>query len=60
MTSAYDIPRAIQRADQYKVDSFPQEKHNPATDHDDFANVMSQRIMNRVVRCVNHDRACKE
>jgi len=60
VTLAYDISRAIQQAGQYKVDSFPQEAHDPATDHDDFANVMSQRIMNRVVRCVNHDRTCKE
>jgi hypothetical protein len=60
VTLAYDIPRAIQQAGQYKVDSFPQEDHDPATDHDDFANVMSQRLMNRVVRCVNHDRTCSE
>jgi hypothetical protein len=60
VTLAYDIPRAIQKAGQYKVDSFPQEDHNPATDHDDFANVMSQQIMNRVVRCINGDRTCKE
>jgi hypothetical protein len=45
---------------QYKVDSFPQEKHNPFSDHDDFANVMSQAIMSRVVDCVNNGKTCKE
>jgi hypothetical protein len=56
----YDIPRDIQVAGQYKVDSFPDEHHNPLSDHDDFANVMSQRIMNRVVNCVNRGRTCRE
>jgi hypothetical protein len=56
----YDIPHDIQVAGQYKVDSFPQEAHNPLSDHDDFANVMSQRIMNRVVHCINRNRTCRE
>ena len=56
----YDIPHDIQVAGQYKVDSFPQEHHNPLADHDDFANVMSQRIMNRLVNCVNRGRTCRE
>jgi hypothetical protein len=56
----YDIPHDIQVAGQYKVDSFPQEHHNPLADHDDFANVMSQRIMHRVVRCINRGRDCRE
>ncbi|WP_370949836.1 DUF1996 domain-containing protein [Amycolatopsis sp. cg5] len=56
----YNIPRAIQLAGQYKVDAFPEEKHNPASDHDDFANVMSQCIMTRVVNCINKGRTCRE
>ncbi|MEV6824795.1 DUF1996 domain-containing protein [Amycolatopsis sp. NPDC051102] len=55
----YDIPHDIQVKKQYKVDAFPQEKHNPGSDHDDFANVMSQRIMNGLVNCVNRGRACR-
>ncbi|RSM38224.1 DUF1996 domain-containing protein [Amycolatopsis balhimycina DSM 5908] len=55
----YDIPRDIQLKKQYKVDAFPQEKHNPLSDHDDFANVMSQRIMNGLVNCVNRGRTCR-
>jgi hypothetical protein len=56
----YDIPRDVQLAGQYAVDAFPQEKHNPFSDHDDFANVMSDEIMNRLVQCVNSGRRCKE
>jgi hypothetical protein len=55
----YDIPHDIQVKKQYKVDAFPQEKHNPLSDHDDFANVMSQRIMNGLVNCVNRGRTCR-
>jgi hypothetical protein len=60
VTLIYDIPHDVQVAGQYKVDSFPEEHHNPLSDHDDFANVMSQRIMSRVVNCINHDRTCRE
>ncbi|WP_037303963.1 DUF1996 domain-containing protein [Amycolatopsis orientalis] len=56
----YKIPREIQVAGQYKVDSFPEEDHNPFSDHDDFANVMSDQIMDRLVDCVNEGRKCRE
>ncbi|GHF70772.1 hypothetical protein FHX82_005548 [Amycolatopsis bartoniae] len=56
----YDIPREIQLNGQYKIDSFPEEHHNPASEHDDFANVMSQEIMNRVVGCLDTGRTCQE
>ncbi len=56
----YKIPRAIQVDGQYKVDSFPEEDHNPFSDHDDFANVMPKQIMNRLVGCVNEGRKCRE
>ncbi|MEV6239755.1 DUF1996 domain-containing protein [Lentzea sp. NPDC051838] len=56
----YNIPRDIQQKGQYKVDSFPEEEHNPFSDHDDFANVMSQQIMNRLVNCVNSGKKCRE
>jgi uncharacterized protein DUF1996 len=60
ITLTYNIPLDVQQAGQYKVDSFPSEKHNPFSDHDDFANVMSDAIMNRVVDCVNSGKSCKE
>jgi hypothetical protein len=56
----YNIPQEIQKAGRYAVDSFPEEEHNPFSDHDDFANVMSQQIMNRLVNCVNTGKKCRE
>ncbi|MBN6036798.1 DUF1996 domain-containing protein [Amycolatopsis sp. 195334CR] len=56
----YEIPREVQLAGQYKVDAFPEEDHNPLSDHDDFANVMSNAIMTRVVDCINSGRTCNE
>jgi uncharacterized protein DUF1996 len=42
----------------FAVDSFPAELHKPITDHGDFENVMSTRLMNRVVSCINSGRRC--
>ncbi|WP_033261200.1 DUF1996 domain-containing protein [Amycolatopsis vancoresmycina] len=58
ITLVYDIPHDIQVKKQYKVDLFPSEKHNPLSDHDDFANVMSQSIMNQLVNCINRNKTC--
>ncbi|MFE6613463.1 DUF1996 domain-containing protein [Amycolatopsis sp. NPDC057786] len=60
ITLVYDIPPEIQAAGQYAVDAFAQEKHDPRSDHDDFANVMSQRLMNQLVKCVNSGKRCKQ
>ncbi|PXY28180.1 DUF1996 domain-containing protein [Prauserella muralis] len=60
ITLTYDIPRAVQEAGQYTIDSFPEEDNNPASDHDDFANVMGQDLMNRVVNCINDGQTCNE
>ncbi|MGW4522548.1 DUF1996 domain-containing protein [Amycolatopsis sp. NPDC004378] len=60
VTLVYDIPQDVQQKGQYKVDAFAQEKHNPRSDHDDFANVMSRKIMGRVVNCINSGKACAE
>ncbi|SEP35243.1 DUF1996 domain-containing protein [Amycolatopsis saalfeldensis] len=59
ITLVYKIPHDVQVKGQYKVDSFPEEKHNPRSDHDDFANVMSQSQMNRVVSCINTGKRCQ-
>ncbi|GGP66777.1 DUF1996 domain-containing protein [Saccharothrix coeruleofusca] len=56
----YNIPRDVQVNGQYAVDAFPEEEHNPFSDHDDFANVMGEEIMNRLVDCVNTGKRCKE
>jgi hypothetical protein len=55
---AYDIPRGVQLAGQYQLDSFPEENHNPFSDHNDFANVNSTGTMNRIAACINANRRC--
>jgi hypothetical protein len=60
VTLTYNIPQDVQEKGQYKVDSFPEEEHDPFSDHDDFANVMSNQIMTRVVDCINEGKTCKE
>ncbi|SFW89612.1 DUF1996 domain-containing protein [Amycolatopsis australiensis] len=60
VTLVYDVPQDVQQKGEYKVDAFAQEKHNPRSDHDDFANVMSKQIMGRLVDCINSGKACAE
>ncbi|MFB4266254.1 DUF1996 domain-containing protein [Nonomuraea sp. GTA35] len=54
MTLAYNVPQGP----SYAVDAFPEQKHNPVTDHGDFANVMPDRLMQFVVSCINRGRRC--
>ncbi|WP_188191293.1 DUF1996 domain-containing protein [Nonomuraea sp. SYSU D8015] len=54
MTLAYSVPQGP----SFALDSFPEEKHNPITDHADFANVMPDRLMRFVVDCINRGRRC--
>ncbi|MFC4115391.1 DUF1996 domain-containing protein [Nonomuraea zeae] len=54
MTLAYSVPQGP----SYAVDAFPEQKHNPVTDHADFANVMPDRLMQFVVSCINRGRRC--
>lgn len=49
---------ARNQARSISLDSFPQELHNPVTDHGDFEEVMSQALMQRAVSCINSGRAC--
>ncbi|MFI6811267.1 DUF1996 domain-containing protein [Nonomuraea sp. NPDC050328] len=42
----------------YALDAFPEQKHNPVTDHADFANVMPDRLMAFAVSCINRGRRC--
>ncbi|MGW6985376.1 DUF1996 domain-containing protein [Streptomyces sp. NPDC054932] len=44
---------------RFAVDSFPEQLHKPATDHDDFINVMSNNLMNKAVGCINDGRNCR-
>jgi hypothetical protein len=58
VTIAYDIPLKVQQLGQYALDSFPEENHNPFSDHDDFINVNSERQMQKIAACVNAGRRC--
>ncbi|WP_433796534.1 DUF1996 domain-containing protein [Actinoplanes sp. CA-252034] len=58
ITISYDIPRDVQTRGQYALDSFPEENHNPFSDHDDFINVNSARTMQRIATCINKGRNC--
>ncbi|KAB2348023.1 DUF1996 domain-containing protein [Actinomadura rudentiformis] len=61
MRLTYNINLNRQQLNQgrvYALDSFPEQLHNPVTDHGDFANVMSNRLMNRAVTCINRGQRC--
>ncbi|WP_338423496.1 DUF1996 domain-containing protein [Streptomyces gobiensis] len=60
------IPQMIQRITYdlppgpgFAVDSFPEQLHKPITDHSDFINVMSERLMQKAVNCINQGRTCR-
>ncbi|MGY0059825.1 DUF1996 domain-containing protein [Streptomyces sp. LZ34] len=60
------IPQLVQRityklapgARNFAVDSFPEQLHKPVTDHGDFINVMSSKLMKQAVSCINSGRKC--
>ncbi|WP_250573534.1 DUF1996 domain-containing protein [Nonomuraea sediminis] len=54
MILTYSVPQGP----SFAVDAFPEQKHNPVTDHADFANVMPDRLMAFVVSCLNRGRRC--
>jgi Domain of unknown function (DUF1996) len=50
----YDAPQGR----NFAIDSFPEEGHNPSTDHADFELVMSGDLRARIADCVNSGRKC--
>ncbi|MFE7816088.1 DUF1996 domain-containing protein [Streptomyces sp. NPDC057433] len=58
----YDVPAPTvengQVQNPYAVDGFPEQLHKPITDHNDFINVMDERLMNKVVKCINRGKNC--
>jgi hypothetical protein len=54
MTLVYSVPPGP----SFAVDAFPEQQHNPVTDHADFHNVMPDRLMRQVVACINQGRRC--
>ncbi|WP_432076991.1 DUF1996 domain-containing protein, partial [Streptomyces wuyuanensis] len=58
----YDVPPPVfdgANPSVFAVDSFPEQLHKPITDHGDFINVFDQRLMNKVVNCINTGRKCR-
>lgn len=51
---AYDVPPGR----PFAIDSFPEQRRDPRTDHAMFVNVMPDELMNQVVACVNAGRTC--
>ncbi|MFF5113265.1 DUF1996 domain-containing protein [Streptosporangium sp. NPDC000509] len=54
MSLFYATPRTA----SFALDAFPEQRHNPVTDHADFANVMPDRLMRFAVDCINRNRRC--
>lgn len=53
-TLVYDVPEGR----NFAVDSFPEEKHNPITDHADFEAVLSDELEARIADCINSGQKC--
>ncbi|MFD3546939.1 DUF1996 domain-containing protein [Streptomyces sp. NPDC058655] len=52
---AYAVPAGVPVA----LDSFPEQRHSPRTDHAMFVNAMTEGQMAAVVDCLNSGRACR-
>lgn len=50
MTLAYNLPA---KALAFALDTFPEEGHDPVTDHGDFINVMNDQLMRKAVAAIN-------
>ncbi|WIM98596.1 DUF1996 domain-containing protein [Actinoplanes oblitus] len=59
ITLSYKISRDVQLKGQYALDSFPEENHNPFSDHNDFVNVNSAQTMQRIATCINKGKNCR-
>ncbi|MEV7289130.1 DUF1996 domain-containing protein [Streptomyces sp. NPDC093252] len=54
LTLAYDLPPGV----PYAVDSFPEQKRHPKTDHALFITVMTDARRERIAQCLNEGAAC--
>jgi hypothetical protein len=54
----YRLTYKVASGANFAVDSFPDQNHEPVTDHADFANFMPAKLMNKVVSCINTGRNC--
>ncbi len=54
MTLTYQQPED----DSFALDSFPEQQHDPITDHADFMNMMPEALMDTAVNCINSGQTC--
>lgn len=54
MTLTYDRPSGT----DFALDSFPDQQHDPVTDHASTINFMPEELMDRAVSCINAGRSC--
>jgi hypothetical protein len=54
ITLSYRVPPGA----SFAVDTFPEQLRKAVTDHADFENVMSDRLMRLAVGCINNGRRC--
>ncbi|MEJ2863256.1 DUF1996 domain-containing protein [Actinomycetospora flava] len=54
ITLKYDQPEGR----TFQIDSFPNEQHDPKTDHSDFHNIASQASNDAGADCINNDQRC--
>ncbi len=53
-TLTYDAPPGR----NFALDSFPDQQHNPGTDHGDFMNIAPDALMKAAAGCINSGRSC--
>jgi hypothetical protein len=53
---SYDVPRGR----SYAIDTFPDRRRSPLTDHAEFIDVMPERLMARAVDCINPRRSAEQ
>jgi hypothetical protein len=54
MTLTYDPPRGR----NFALDSFPDQRHDPKTDHGDFENIAPKAVLDLAADCINSGRNC--
>ena len=54
ITLSYDVPAGA----RYAIDSFPEQRHSPLTDHADYIDVLTDQQESQVVDCLNSGRSC--
>ena len=56
MVLTYDQPAGK----NFSIDSFPDNQHDPTTDHGDFENVSSTAQAKATAECINNDQKCSD